>query len=106
MCIVRVKLTILREEIDGLARGKRHNLLDCFIFAERVKALQAEANAGTVEMVQDLDKGLLALLDQVNELEGLKTPIVGIEAMVRELKPQIERWSVIVGGIAGKHKGR
>ncbi len=74
--------------------------------AERVKALQAEANAGTVEMVQDLDKGLLTLLDLVNELEGLKTPIVGIEAMVRELKPQIERWSVIVGGIAGKHKGR
>lgn len=74
--------------------------------AERVRRLQAEANAGVVEMVHDIDKSLLALLGQVNELEGLKTPIVGIEAMVRELKPQIERWSIIVGGIAGKHKGR
>lgn len=73
--------------------------------AERIKLLQAEAEAEAHHLFDDFGDRLTKLQQMAREIEGLGNSFSHLAATAKELVPQIDRWATIVAGVQAK-RGR
>lgn len=73
--------------------------------AERIKMLQAEADAEAHHLFDDFVAQIGKLRQMARELEGLGNSFALMSATAKELAPQIDRWATVAAGVQIK-RGR
>lgn len=110
--IIQCENVLSPEQAEALSRKHTQAILDggmifveCESRVERVRRLMKEADADVGRMVWEVNEKLLAIQTLLSEIDECRSTRPGVQSLVQELKPQIDRWQGIVQGVGNRQAG-